>query len=93
MTEKRKREKKEVGSVTSALSAFHMEADRTGRGMSLILCGIIGISDFSESEILLLSHGGRIIVTGKRLHISVYENNSVEIVGRVEGINFKYGKN
>ncbi len=92
MTERSKK-KISGGGVSAALSSFHMEADRTGRGMSLILCGIIGISDFSDSFINLLSHSGRISVTGSGLLISVYENGSVEIVGGVEGISFKYGKN
>lgn len=93
MTDKKKKKVPSARTVASALSSFHMEADRTGRGMSLVLCGIIGISDFSDSFMHLLSHGGRITVTGAGLFISVYENGSVEIVGRVEGINFKYGKN
>ncbi len=93
MTQKRKSKSPKEWALAAAFSSFHMEADRMGRGMSLILCGIIGISDFSDSFINLLSHGGRITVTGRGLFISVYENGSVEIVGRVEGISFKYGKN
>ncbi|MBO7196305.1 MAG: YabP/YqfC family sporulation protein [Clostridia bacterium] len=77
----------------SALSSFHIEADRAGGGMSLIISGVIGISDFSDQFIHLLSHGGRIKITGKALFIRVYENNRVEIVGRIEGIVFSYGKN
>ena len=88
---KKKRETKEL--PRGALSGLHIEADRTGRGMSLVLCGIIGVGDFSENQILLLSHGGRITVTGRRLRIKVLESNSVEIVGPVEGVAFKYGKN
>lgn len=76
----------------SSLSPFHLEADRSSKGMCLILGGIIGISDFSDSFILMLSHGGRILVNGKNLFISVYENNTVEIQGKVEEIIFKYGK-
>ena len=75
------------------LSSFHLEADRSGSGLTLILSGIIGISDFSDNFILLKGHGGRICVQGKKLFINVYENETVEIVGRVEEIIFKYGKN
>lgn len=79
--------------ITKGLSSFHMEANRCPSGLSLILSGIIGISDFSDEFIYLKGHGGRITVRGKRLFINVYENESVEIVGRVEGIDFKYGRN
>lgn len=78
--------------MPSGLSAFHIEADRTSRGMAIVLSGILGISDFSDNSILLRSHGGRIVVNGRGLFINVYENHSVEIVGKVEEIVFKYGK-
>ena len=84
---------KEQADNRRGLSSFHLEADRSGSGLTLILSGIIGISDFSDSFILLKGHGGRICVQGKKLFINVYENETVEIVGRVEDIIFKYGKN
>ena len=93
MTSKNKTDKSNRHGAPSALSSFHLEANRSPHGMSIILSGIIGVSDFSDSEIILLSHGGRICVKGKRLFISVYENYTVEIVGRVEEIVFYYGKN
>ena len=92
MTPKIKNANFPVG-VPSGLSAFHLEADRSREGLSIILSGIIGISDFSDHFIHLKSHGGRISVLGKKLFIKVYENSSVEIVGKVEEIVFKYGKN
>ena len=83
-----KREKRVKG-----LSSFRMEASRRGGGLSLILSGIIGISDFADDLIYLKGHSGRIIVHGSKLFINVYENENVEIVGKVEGMEFKYGKN
>ncbi len=93
MTHKEKTGRSTYSAISAALSSFHLEADRSTRGMSVILSGVIGISDFSDSSIHLLTHGGRIIVNGQKLFICVYENNSVEIVGKVEGVVFKYGKN
>lgn len=93
MTHKDKTQTSVYSKISSALSSFHLEADRSTKGMSVILSGVIGISDFSDSSIHLLSHGGRIVVNGQKLFICVYENNSVEIVGKVEGVIFKYGKN
>lgn len=93
MTKKFEKDNKPRGTILPTLSSFHLEAERTSKGLSLCLCGIIGISDFTDSEILLLSHGGRILVTGRKLSLKVYESNSVEIIGIVEGISFKYGKN
>ena len=78
---------------TRGFSAFRLEANRGTMGMSILLSGIVGVSDFSDEKITLVSHGGRIIIQGKKLFISVYEANSVEIVGKVMEIIFKYGKN
>ncbi len=91
MTEKK--QAKIRSGVPSGLSSFHLEANRSSRGMSLLLSGIIGISDFSEERIELLSHGGRVIISGKKLFINIYENNNLEILGKAEEITFRYGKN
>ena len=72
--------------------SFSMEASRVGSVISIVLSGVIGISDYSEGEILLKSHGGKIRICGKRLMLSIYEDNTAEIVGRIEEIGFGYGK-
>jgi hypothetical protein len=72
--------------------SFNMEACRVGRGISVVLSGVIGISDYSETKILLKSHGGKIRICGQRLMLSIYEDNTAEIVGRIEEIGFGYGK-
>ena len=62
--------------------SFHLEAERCAKGMSMLVSGIIGVSDFSDDNIILLSHGGRVSVSGKRLALNIYENNTAEIVGK-----------
>ncbi len=84
---------KENLKLTGEISRFRLEANRNARGMSILLSGIIGVSDFSDESIMLKSHGGRINVVGKKLFISVFENNNVEITGKVLEIIFSYGKN
>ena len=80
-------------STPSALSRFNIEANRSVRGMSILIGGVVGIREYSDTSVLLLTHGGRIGISGKRILLTVYENNSVEIVGRVEEVSFTYGKN
>ena len=72
--------------------AFSLEASRAGRGISVALSGVIGISDYSETEIILKSHGGKIRISGQHLMLSIYEDNTAEIVGRIEEIGFGYSK-
>lgn len=92
MTEKRKAEPDDTRR-TGLLSKFHLEADRTARGMSMFISGVIGVSEFSGEKIELLSHTGRIFIEGARLSLSVYENGTVEIRGKVLAVRFGYGKN
>ena len=90
MTDMRKKEMPKLG---DALSKFHIEAERCARGILLTVDGVIGIEDFSEEQVMLKSHGGRVEIFGKRLNICVFESGAVEISGRVEDIRFGYGKN
>ena len=92
MTENQNRKKIRLPSAPSGLSSFHIEANRSTKGLSIVLSGIIGISDFSDIYICFKSHGGRIKVMGKNLFLNVYEGGSAEVVGRIEEIMFDYGK-
>ena len=93
MTDKKTIPKSSDRIPITALSSFRLEANRSSKGLSILLSGIVGVSDFSDKSILLLSHGGRINVVGESLFIDLFENNTVDIVGKVMEIIFIYGKN
>ena len=93
MTEKSKNERRKLINLTSFVSKFQLEARRSPHGMSVIVGGVVGIIDFSSENVLLKSHGGKIAVAGKHLSIALYEGGVVEILGKVEDIGFRYGKN
>ena len=84
--------KEKSSSLPSTLSSFHIEADRTAKGMKMFVSGIIGIGDYTEESLLLKSHGGRVEILGKRLKICVFESKTVEISGKITGVSFVYGK-
>ncbi len=77
---------------SSAPKGFYLSCERVAGGVALIVGGIMSITDFSDSQVMLAGHTGRIGVAGSRLSMTVFENKSVEIVGRVEEIKFIYGK-
>ncbi len=79
-------------SVVSPVSSFHLEADRCKEGIKMFVSGVIGIGGYSAEEILLRSHACRLRISGRRLKICVYENNTVEVLGKIEGTEFIYGK-
>ena len=76
-----------------ALSPFHIEMNRTKRGISMMASGVVGINDFGEDRAVLMTHGGRIIISGGRLSVVIYEHNTVEISGKIAEVKFTYGKN
>ncbi len=84
MTEKR---------VPAPPTGFFLNAERRGRGMRISIGAVIGVSEFSEERILLVSHGGRIEISGARLSLSVFQGRGVEIFGGVREIRFLYAKN
>lgn len=73
-------------------SGFYLSCERVAGGISLLIGGVIGMSELSDGCTELLSHTGRIRVRGQALEPTVFENKSIEIRGRIEGIDFVYGK-
>ena len=71
---------------------FHLEASRTLGGISITVGGIVGIKELSEDIVILGTHSGRIIVSGKRLRVMIYEGGNAEVSGKAEEIKFEYGK-
>lgn len=76
----------------SLSSDFSIEAVRTGRGISLTVSGIVGISELTDTEVVLKSHRAKLSVTGKKLSLTVFEGRVVEIDGVIQNLEFSYGK-
>lgn len=85
MQENEKKEKRTDGTNTGG---FHIEADRISDGISVSVCGVLSILDFSTELAILKIRRGRIRVRGGGLSIAVYENRTVEIFGKVEALEF-----
>ncbi len=68
------------------------EIRKTARGAAMTVSGVISLTDVSDSRISLALHSGRISVVGSALLISVFESRTVEISGRIEGVELLYGK-
>lgn len=89
-------EKKKRGDFAdprALISKFHLEMDRTARGMAVMISGVISVPELSAEAISLKTKAGIIHLEGKRLSLSIFENGTVEIVGRIEFMRFGYGKN
>ena len=67
---------------------FHMEADKIGNSLSISIMGVISILDFSEICALLKMRKGKIKISGSELSVTVYENKTVEIIGKIGMVEF-----
>ena len=68
--------------------SFHIEIDRCQSDLSVSVCGVIAILDFTDSGALLKVRGRKIKIVGSKLNVAVYENNVAEVSGRVTGVEF-----
>lgn len=93
MTQKDKKSVKEIFVPAVPLSKFHCEIDGGKAGAFVILSGINSIRDFSDSEVLLRATGFFVKISGKSLALAVYENKTVEISGKIFGLELVYDKN
>ena len=60
--------------------------------MKIEISGIVTVREYSSEKITLVTHGGAVTVVGERLSMSGFVNQGVELVGKVKGIEFGYGK-
>ena len=93
MTEKSKITSHGVSAPHALRTPFRCEYDGGRGGMSAILYGIISIKDFSGEEVLMRATGFLIRISGTGLTLSVYENKSVEIYGKILNMELIYDKN
>ncbi|MBO5945481.1 MAG: hypothetical protein J6Q69_02625 [Clostridia bacterium] len=60
--------------------------------MSFLLSGINSIREFSSASVLLRSKGFMISIVGEALSLAVYENKTVEIIGKIFKMELVYDK-
>lgn len=76
----------------SSLSDFSIDVKRVPRGLSVSVSGVISVFELTDTSVGILTKRARVNISGARLVLSVFEYRRAEICGRVENIEFKYGK-
>ena len=78
--------------VLSMISDFHIDIDRVSDNISVSVCGTRGVREFSDSQVFLNVSGGGICINGISLTMCVYENSTIEVIGKIQGLEFIYDK-
>lgn len=82
-----------LGSINNNVGQkMSLEIKKSKLGAALVAVNAIGIAELSQNKVIILSHAGRVEVTGDGLTLSVFEDKSVEILGRIKGVELDYGK-
>lgn len=74
------------------IPGLHFDGESCISGLSLVLCGIVCVSEFSEEKAVFITVRGRILIEGNKLEITVFQGKSVEICGKIKKIEFLYSK-
>ncbi len=72
---------------------FHMEVESGSLGMSVLIVAVRHIEEYSEEHIVLGIAGGHMDLKGQGLGLTVFENKTVEVCGRLSEVCFSYDRN
>ena len=93
MLEKIKKLKTPIKTLLSEGADFHVEIDRKNDGVRILVSGVKRITELNEKALYLKCKPFTVKLLGERLSVSLYEDKSVEISGKLEVIEFENSKN
>lgn len=68
-------------------AGFHVEIDRALNALVVCVNGVISINELEESVCVLKVRGGKISVLGTGIYVSVFENSTVKLYGKITEVN------
>ena len=72
---------------------FHMEIGGGRRGAAILVNGVRHIEEYTAEKLILQIPGGRMHLFGAGLSLSVFENRSIEVKGKLSEVCFSYDRN
>ncbi len=92
MIDKIKKIKSRANESKALISRFHLEMERCAGGFSLQVGGVLRIAEYTPTAVRLMCDKFSLSVMGEALSVSLYENKTVEISGKITGVGLKDGK-
>ena len=74
------------------LPSFRIDADGSGKRLRVCVIGVIGVREFSECEVTVVTKKESLTLVGENLKITVFESRAVEISGQISGISIDVRK-
>ena len=62
-------------------------------GAKALLTGVTEVESFDDGQVVLSTHGGRLVITGAGLHVSslVLEEGKLSLEGTIDGMHYEGG--
>ena len=85
--------KKTSGNAAAApfrlpLKPFAMLTRTDTQGLSCLLCGVLGILVYSDTEMAFRTGAGRVPVCGSGLRCRTYGRGNAEVIGQIASVSF-----
>ncbi len=80
--------KRKLLGIKDIMGVCRLEGERIGKTLSIVVSGVLSVKDFSDTAAVLLIPSGELKIEGKSLSITVFENRSIMIKGKIGGIMF-----
>ena len=75
-------------SINKKASPFHLEADKFVGKFTVSVSGVDVVEEFTDTKVIFKIGKAPVKIIGEKLHITVFENNTIEIGGLIRGIEF-----
>lgn len=72
--------------------AVDIEIKKRQRESACAVSGVVAVAELSSEAVVLLTHRGRISLRGSSLVLVIYDSGTVEVKGKIEGVDLGYGK-
>ena len=76
-----------------AVAPLVVELRKSDGGATVFISGVVSIGELSERFISLATHSGRVGVHGDALSLTAFANKTVEVKGKIEGVDLGYAGN
>lgn len=72
--------------------SLHIELKKSRLGASMVVGGVMAVDELTDLSVTVVSHSGRVFISGERLTVTALENRTLAVHGRITGVEMSYGK-